>query len=254
MIKALTVTPMRPSRMARRLLIQPYISHAGRHPDAARHAGRGRLPKGRQSAERRIEAGRLRRRRGRDVRMRRCSIAWRRCSPTSSSSTATRRRATRSSSCRSSTRGSRARSCCSPKTATTRRSRRRCRPASPRTSSRACSPIGCSRSSTWRSRASSRNGRCARELRDTQDKLAERKLIERAKGIVMKQKNVGEEEAYRVMRKLAMDRNRKLARGRAADHRRLGAHELMRFGIRFGAMRAAHCTCAVRDSRAENIT
>ena len=48
------------------------------------------------------------------------------------------------------------------------------------------------------------------ELRDTQEKLAERKLIERAKGIVMKQKNVGEEEAYRVMRKLAMDRSRKL--------------------------------------------
>ena len=48
------------------------------------------------------------------------------------------------------------------------------------------------------------------ELRDTQEKLAERKLIERAKGLVMKQKNVGEEEAYRVMRKLAMDRGRKL--------------------------------------------
>jgi len=48
------------------------------------------------------------------------------------------------------------------------------------------------------------------ELRDTQEKLAERKLIERAKGLVMKQKNVGEEEAYRVMRKLAMYRSRKL--------------------------------------------
>jgi two-component system, response regulator / RNA-binding antiterminator len=48
------------------------------------------------------------------------------------------------------------------------------------------------------------------ELRDTQEKLAERKLIERAKGIVMKQKNVDEDEAYRLMRKLAMDRNRKL--------------------------------------------
>ena len=48
------------------------------------------------------------------------------------------------------------------------------------------------------------------ELRDTREKLAERKLIERAKGLVMKQKNVGEDEAYRVMRKLAMDRNRRL--------------------------------------------
>lgn len=48
------------------------------------------------------------------------------------------------------------------------------------------------------------------ELRSTQERLAERKLIERAKGLVMKQKGVDEEEAYRVMRKLAMDRNRKL--------------------------------------------
>jgi response regulator NasT len=48
------------------------------------------------------------------------------------------------------------------------------------------------------------------ELRDAQQKLADRKLIERAKGIVMKQKGVGEEEAYRLMRRLAMDRNRRL--------------------------------------------
>jgi response regulator NasT len=48
------------------------------------------------------------------------------------------------------------------------------------------------------------------ELRSTQDRLAERKIIERAKGLVMKQKGVDEEEAYRVMRKLAMDRNRRL--------------------------------------------
>ena len=48
------------------------------------------------------------------------------------------------------------------------------------------------------------------ELRDAHQKLADRKLIERAKGIVMKQKNVDEDEAYRLMRTLAMDRNRKL--------------------------------------------
>ena len=48
------------------------------------------------------------------------------------------------------------------------------------------------------------------ELKSTQDRLAERKVIERAKGLVMKQKGVDEEEAYRVMRKLAMDRNRRL--------------------------------------------
>jgi response regulator NasT len=48
------------------------------------------------------------------------------------------------------------------------------------------------------------------ELKSTQDRLAERKVIERAKGLVMKQKGVDEEEAYRVMRKLAMDRNKRL--------------------------------------------
>lgn len=48
------------------------------------------------------------------------------------------------------------------------------------------------------------------ELKSTQDRLAERKVIERAKGLVMKQKGVGEEEAFRVMRKLAMDRNKRL--------------------------------------------
>jgi len=48
------------------------------------------------------------------------------------------------------------------------------------------------------------------ELRGAQDQLAERKVVERAKGILMQQKGVSEEEAYRLMRKLAMDRNRKL--------------------------------------------
>lgn len=48
------------------------------------------------------------------------------------------------------------------------------------------------------------------ELRDAQSKLAERKVIERAKGFLMQQKGVSEDEAYRLLRKLAMDRNVKL--------------------------------------------
>lgn len=48
------------------------------------------------------------------------------------------------------------------------------------------------------------------ELKSVQDRLAERKLVERAKGILMKQKGVDEDEAFRLMRRLAMDRNRKL--------------------------------------------
>jgi two-component system, response regulator / RNA-binding antiterminator len=44
------------------------------------------------------------------------------------------------------------------------------------------------------------------ELAQTRTKLTERKLVERAKGILMKEKNLPEDEAYRVLRKLAMDR------------------------------------------------
>ena len=46
-----------------------------------------------------------------------------------------------------------------------------------------------------------------KELSDTKNALEERKLIEIAKGIIMKQKNMSEDEVYKAMRKLAMDRN-----------------------------------------------
>jgi response regulator NasT len=49
------------------------------------------------------------------------------------------------------------------------------------------------------------------ELKDAQARLADRKAIERAKGILMRQKGVGEDDAFAMMRKLAMDRNRRLA-------------------------------------------
>lgn len=48
------------------------------------------------------------------------------------------------------------------------------------------------------------------ELADTQTKLTERKTIEKAKGLVMARKSVNEEQAYRMLRKIAMDRNIKL--------------------------------------------
>ncbi len=54
-----------------------------------------------------------------------------------------------------------------------------------------------------------------RELTDTKSMLAERKRIERAKGLVMKQAQCDEEAAFRHLRKLAMDRGIKLAE--AAD-------------------------------------
>ena len=49
------------------------------------------------------------------------------------------------------------------------------------------------------------------ELDQTRTSLAERKQIERAKGIVMKSRSVDEEQAYVLLRKLAMDRNQRLA-------------------------------------------
>ena len=45
-----------------------------------------------------------------------------------------------------------------------------------------------------------------RELDDTSRKLSERKLIDRAKGILMRTRAMGEEQAYHALRKLAMER------------------------------------------------
>jgi response regulator NasT len=45
------------------------------------------------------------------------------------------------------------------------------------------------------------------ELAKTRSKLSERKLVDRAKGILMREKKISAEEAYRLLRTLAMDRN-----------------------------------------------
>ncbi len=49
------------------------------------------------------------------------------------------------------------------------------------------------------------------ELQMAKEKLSERKLIERAKGIIMKQKNLSEEDAYLQMRKSAMNQGHPMA-------------------------------------------
>ena len=51
---------------------------------------------------------------------------------------------------------------------------------------------------------------CAASSREANSKLAERKLIERAKGLLMKSRGLDEEAAYAALRKAAMDRNLKL--------------------------------------------
>lgn len=49
------------------------------------------------------------------------------------------------------------------------------------------------------------------ELQQANLKLDERKVVERAKGILMRQRNLDEDEAYRMLRSMAMQRNMKLA-------------------------------------------
>ena len=48
------------------------------------------------------------------------------------------------------------------------------------------------------------------ELKKTKATLDERKLIERAKGLLMRERNLSESEAHAALRKLAMDRQQKL--------------------------------------------
>ncbi|MDP5306928.1 ANTAR domain-containing response regulator [Paracoccus spongiarum] len=49
------------------------------------------------------------------------------------------------------------------------------------------------------------------ELAQTRAALEERKLIDRAKGILMRARNLPEDEAYALMRKTAMEKNRRIA-------------------------------------------
>ena len=53
--------------------------------------------------------------------------------------------------------------------------------------------------------------RLSRELEEARSELENRKLIERAKGILMKSKGLSEEDAYALLRKTAMNQNRRIA-------------------------------------------
>lgn len=53
--------------------------------------------------------------------------------------------------------------------------------------------------------------RLREELEATRNELAERKVIDRAKGILMKMRSLSEDEAYKLLRKTAMDQNRRVA-------------------------------------------
>ena len=48
------------------------------------------------------------------------------------------------------------------------------------------------------------------ELEDTKMRLQDRKDVDKAKGILMEHRNLNEEDAYQLLRKMAMDRNMKI--------------------------------------------
>ena len=52
--------------------------------------------------------------------------------------------------------------------------------------------------------------RLSRELEEARSQIENRKLIDRAKGILMKSRSLSEEEAYALLRKTAMNQNRKI--------------------------------------------
>ena len=64
-----------------------------------------------------------------------------------------------------------------------------------------------------------------RDLRHTQTQLAERKLVERARGILMREQGLDEEAAFQRLRQLAMDGGQTLATVAA---RLIDAHQLLR--------------------------
>lgn len=64
-----------------------------------------------------------------------------------------------------------------------------------------------------------------RELKEAKDELAARKTIERAKFLIMKAKNISEEEAYAMLRRKAMNEQRKIvdiAQAIVTSHELLG--------------------------------
>jgi response regulator NasT len=53
--------------------------------------------------------------------------------------------------------------------------------------------------------------RLRRELEEARGEIENRKLVERAKGILMRSRGLSEEAAYTLLRKTAMNQNRKIA-------------------------------------------
>jgi response regulator NasT len=44
-------------------------------------------------------------------------------------------------------------------------------------------------------------------LKEANEKLSDRKVVERAKGLIMKQRSISEDDAYNMLRSMAMQKN-----------------------------------------------
>ena len=84
-------------------------------------------------------------------------------------------------------------------------------PASPPTWSAPCSRSGSQASSISASRASTPWPACATSSSSARTALDERKVIDRAKGILMEAKTLSEPAAYALLRKTAMNEKKKIA-------------------------------------------
>lgn len=82
---------------------------------------------------------------------------------------------------------------------------------SPPMSSTGCARSASSRSSTWRSAASTPSLGWRARLEEARSELEDRKVIDRAKGILMRSRGLSEDAAYALLRKTAMNQNRKIS-------------------------------------------
>ena len=86
----------------------------------------------------------------------------------------------------------------------------RAQPLGDLTANALTSPLGRSLIELTQAQASRLQG-LSDELENTRKALRERKLIERAKGLIMAHQEMNEEEAYRFLRKTSMDQSKSMA-------------------------------------------
>ena len=114
------------------------------------------------------------------------------------------------------------------------RSRLPSMPVSPPISSTGSRKSGSRESSIFAFPVSNAFTRLKDELERAQSALSERKVIDRAKGILMKLKTISEADAYAMLRKTAMNGKQKDRRHRAIRGHRRGVAEMMQDTLRIG--------------------